>query len=123
MFMKFSKSEKILFGTFSLLSAIIILYNLFYIPSLPDANVIKKDLNFQSDENFDKEEKSIRKININSAKIEELKKIPGVGESIAEKIIEYRETNGGFSSISEIMNVSGIGQKKFDTMKDYICIK
>lgn len=121
--MKFSKSEKILFGTFSLLSAIIILYNLFYIPSLPDANIIKKDLNFQSDENFDKEEKSIGKININSAKIEELKKIPGIGESIAEKIVEYRETNGGFSSISEIMNVSGIGQKKFDAMKDYICIK
>ena len=72
---------------------------------------------------FAQNEKNVGKININSAKIEEFKKIPGVGESIAERIIEYRETNGGFSSISEIMNVSGIGQKKFDAMKDYICIK
>ena len=59
------------------------------------------------------------KININSADSSELQKIPGVGAKTAEKIINYRSQNP-FSSIEEIKNVDGIGDKKFESMKDYI---
>ncbi|MDU5806125.1 MAG: ComEA family DNA-binding protein [Peptoniphilus harei] len=59
------------------------------------------------------------KININSADLSELTKIPGVGEKTAQKIIDYR-TNNSFSSIEDIKNVPGIGDKKFEAMKDYI---
>lgn len=59
------------------------------------------------------------KININSADLSELTKIPGVGEKTAQKILDYR-ANNSFSSIDDIKNVPGIGDKKFESMKDYI---
>lgn len=59
------------------------------------------------------------KININSADLSELTKIPGVGEKTAQKILDYR-ANNSFSSIVDIKNVPGIGDKKFESMKDYI---
>ena len=59
------------------------------------------------------------KININTADSAELQKIPGVGAKTAEKIINYR-TQNSFSSIEDIKNVDGIGDKKFESIKDYI---
>lgn len=63
------------------------------------------------------------KININKATQTELETIPGVGPSTALKIINYREENGNFSSVEDIKNVSGIGNAKYEQMKDYISIK
>ncbi|WP_432651600.1 ComEA family DNA-binding protein [Huintestinicola sp.] len=60
-------------------------------------------------------------ININTADAEELMKLKGVGEKTAEKIIEYRE-QCPFESTRDIMNVSGIGEKKFEDIKDMICV-
>jgi competence protein ComEA len=62
------------------------------------------------------------KININTATLAGLDSLPGIGEATGQKIIDYREQNGYFSSIEDIMNVSGIGQAKFDKMKDMITI-
>lgn len=63
-----------------------------------------------------------KKININTASVDELDTLPGIGESTARKIIEYRQKNGNFRSISDIMKVSGIGTSKFDKIKDFITI-
>ncbi len=60
-------------------------------------------------------------ININTANIDDLIRLPGVGEKTAEKIIKYRKVNT-FESIYDIMNIKGIGQKKFDNMKKYLAI-
>ena len=60
------------------------------------------------------------KTDINTAPEEELDELPGVGETLAEDIIAYREANGGFESIEEIMNVDGIGESLFAGMKDMI---
>lgn len=61
-------------------------------------------------------------ININTASLEELQKINGVGEIKAKSIINYREKNGGFKSIDEMKNIEGIGDKTFEKMKDQITI-
>ena len=61
-------------------------------------------------------------ININKASQAELETLNGIGPSLALKIIEYREQNGKFKTISDIKNVSGIGDKLFEKIKEYITI-
>lgn len=60
------------------------------------------------------------KVNINTATQTELETLPGIGPSTALKIIEYRKENGKFKSIEDIKNVSGIGDSKFNKVKDFI---
>ncbi len=60
------------------------------------------------------------KIDINKADADELVKLPGVGPAIAARIIEYREKNGPFKSIEDIKNVRGIGDARFNDIKDKI---
>lgn len=62
------------------------------------------------------------KISINTASLEELVKIPSIGEVTAQKIIDYRNNNGGFQSIEDLINIKGIGVKKLEKMKEYICL-
>lgn len=59
-------------------------------------------------------------VNINTATAEELTALPGVGEATAKAIVEDRQKNGKFQSPEDLMRVSGIGQKKFDKLKDHI---
>lgn len=61
-------------------------------------------------------------ININLSSINELMMLPGIGESKAKAIIDYRERNGNFKKIEDIMNVSGISLNVFNKIKDYIII-
>lgn len=77
-----------------------------------------------SEGNFNQAESSkTSQININTATIEELDKLPGVGEATANKIVNHRSESGEFKSIEEIKNVNGIGDKKFEEMKNLICVK
>ena len=73
-------------------------------------------------EEIDNTTKKDKKININTATQAELEEITGIGPSLAQKIIEYRESNGKFKDIEELKNVSGIGDKKFESMKSQITI-
>ena len=61
-------------------------------------------------------------VNINTADADELIKLKGIGPAMAQRIIDYREQNGKFKSVDELKNVRGIGQKKFDALKDKIKI-
>ena len=73
---------------------------------------------------INKEESTISNnlININTASIEELSTLPGIGESKAKAIIAYREENKNFQSIEDIKNVSGLGEALFAKIKDYITV-
>ncbi len=61
-------------------------------------------------------------VNINTADVAQLDTLPGIGPSTAEKIVEYRDTNGPFATIDEIMSVSGIGPAKFEQIQSFITI-
>jgi competence protein ComEA len=61
-------------------------------------------------------------VNLNTATAEQLATIPGVGPKMAERIIEYRQKNGGFKKVEDLMNVSGVGEKSFLKMKPLITV-
>lgn len=62
------------------------------------------------------------KVNINTANQSELDSLPGIGPSIAQKIIDYREENGNFKTIEELQNVKGIGDAKYEEIKDMVTV-
>lgn len=66
---------------------------------------------------------NLGKININQATAVELEKLNGIGEALASRIIQYRLEKGEFKDIKDIMKVSGIGEKKFEGMKDQITVR
>lgn len=63
------------------------------------------------------------KININKATKDQFEKLPGIGASLAERILTYRKEKGKFDKIEDLKDVSGIGESKFENIKDYICVK
>ncbi|MGG1686308.1 helix-hairpin-helix domain-containing protein [Pseudalkalibacillus sp. NRS-1564] len=62
-------------------------------------------------------------VSINSADLNELQKLPGIGPAKAEAIVQFREDNGSFTAIEELMNISGIGEKTFEKLKDLITVQ
>lgn len=62
------------------------------------------------------------KIDLNSATVEQLRSLPGVGPTLAGRIVEYREKAGRFSSIEELMNVKGIGEKNFAKLEPRLTV-
>jgi len=62
------------------------------------------------------------KVDLNRAGVEELMKLPGVGEKVAERIVSYRDENGGFDAPEELMNVRGIGEKTYLKLESYLTV-
>lgn len=106
-----------------------------YIPSIQDKEEVKNNnddtekyiekddqLKTNNNNNIQNSKKSA-KININTATQTELEELPGIGPSIALKIIKYRDENGKFKTIEDIKKVSGVGDSKYAKIKDIISIK
>lgn len=62
------------------------------------------------------------KIDINTADFSLLCELPGIGPKLAERILEYRNSNGSFQSIDDLTNISGIGEKLLQSLKDFISV-
>ena len=61
-------------------------------------------------------------VNLNTATATDLAKLPGIGPAVAARILEYRQKNGGFKKIEELMNVKGIGEKMFLKLKPLVTV-
>jgi len=61
-------------------------------------------------------------VNLNTATAAQLDALPGIGKSTAQRIVEYRQKNGGFKKIEELMNVKGVGEKSFLKLKPLITV-
>ena len=61
-------------------------------------------------------------LDLNTATEEELTQLPGIGEELARRIVVYREENGPFTTVDDLMNVSGIGEGKFEALSDRITV-
>jgi len=64
-----------------------------------------------------------KKIDINTASVAELQKLPRIGEKVAQRIVDFRKEHGDFKKIEEIMKVKGIGERTFKLIKDLIVVK
>lgn len=84
-------------------------------------NIIRESVEEEKSSNQNKNQN--KKININKANIEELKQLPGVGDSVAKAIIDYRDKNGKFKEIEDIKKVPGIGDSKFNNIEKMISVK
>ena len=63
------------------------------------------------------------KVNVNTATVEELQSVNGINETLAQRIVEYREANGDFQSLEDLMNVVGIGTKTYEKIRDSLSLK
>ena len=86
-----------------------------------DEQIIKEEAG--EDIIIEGDNKKEEKININTANQTELETLSGIGPSTALKIINYKKEHGKFNNIEEIKNVPGIGESKFENIKEYICVE
>ena len=93
------------------------------VPNINDKEIVTEETvsTVSNSNNIQQKKQSI--VNINSASQAELETLPGIGPSIASKIVNYRKEKGKFSKIEDIKNVSGIGEAKFEKIKKYIKVK
>jgi competence protein ComEA len=61
-------------------------------------------------------------VNLNTASVAQLETLPGIGKSTAERILEYRQKNGGFKKVEDLMNVRGVGEKSFLKLKALVTV-
>ncbi len=123
-------SKEKIYKTLSALLSLFLIVSCGYIIELSDGTPIERqqtESELQSPEIIfnadDDKKKGTAKININTASVKELCTLKGIGETIAGRIVKYREEHGKFISVEDLLGVNGIGEKKLDSIKDFICVE
>ncbi|MCI9272793.1 MAG: helix-hairpin-helix domain-containing protein [Clostridiales bacterium] len=119
-------SERLLLVAALILCAILVGYNAFYSPQASEPVIIYRDFSVESLSNEEYQPlpgESIHRLNLNTASAEELAQhVPGIGDLLAQDIVEYREKHQGFQRLDELKNIEGIGDKTFEKMKPYLTL-
>ena len=94
-------------------------------PALPDDSAaipLTGQTPDEPTETSDAENSQEEKVNLNTADVDELMTLPGIGPVIAQRIVDFREEYGPFSAVEELLDVSGIGEKKLEDVKDLVYV-
>ena len=110
------KAEVILISVALILTALIVVFIIF-----SSSNVSPVSITYNTTINKTAQDSNL--ININEADEFELQQINGIGPKLAENIIDYRNKNGSFTDFSDLLKVKGIGDKKLEDIKNYICFE
>lgn len=136
------KAFKILASVSIILCMCIILFNVWVAPSIvPTYKEYRKIFNISDDNDFEEEyikgsyeleddeendddddddDDEVQIVNINDADLDELMTLPNVGETLAKRIIDYREKYGSFKTEEDLLNVEGLGEKKLEAIIEFI---
>lgn len=134
------KAFKILASVSIILCMCIILFNAWVAPSIvPTYKEYRKIFNISDDNDFEEEyikgsyeledddendddddDDEVQIVNINDADLDELMTLPNVGETLAKRIIDYREKYGSFKTEEDLLNVEGLGEKKLEAIIEFI---
>lgn len=120
--MTFTKPEKIIliFLAVSLFAGSAVLH-LRYLRARHDITIVKNGFAARSSlSKIQKELDESQRVDINTAALDKLVNIPGIGDTLASEIIKYRDSNGPFLLETDLLKVKGIGKKKFEKMRKYI---
>ena len=126
---KHTYNKKMIFSPVFMIVLLLVMYLILINDSYASTNInnnysyqTNEETN-QSDESSLQEDDEITLININTATAEELAKyLPGIGEALSNYIVEYREENGSFNSIDELLNVKGIGENRLKVITPYVTV-
>ena len=115
-----NKSERVLLAAALIICALLIGYNLFYSSELKEPVIVITQETLEEEEEESPEASDL--IDINHATKEELCQLTGIGEVLAQRIIDYRTEYGSFTRPEDLKNVKGIGEKVFERLKEEITL-
>lgn len=119
-----ARQTRVLILIAALLCAVVVGYNAFYVPEVSFSEpAAAADAGVSRAASAPSSGKSAGKLNVNTASAAELSAgLAGVGDALAGRIVAYRKAHGAFRSVGELRNVSGIGEKKLEQIRDRITV-
>lgn len=120
-----SKLERYVFAAAMLVTAAIIVFNIVELPN-EEQPIISSQVETTTEQESDSAVQAMAPIsdivNINTATIDELQSVKGIGYNLAYQIVAYRKVIGGYSSLEQLMNIKGISQRVFEQIKPYVTL-